>query len=376
MSLEEVLQEERNNNITSNRTRIKTDDHIRLKILAVVANAEYEIAYQVKRTALLIKLKKQYAKRVGLPLSSLRFFDANGSKINDSSTCKSSNLHDEDTLLVRTRFVSRQFTPKFHFPAYEFNLSPDHGSSKSSKNEKVLLHILDRDIFSTQYKVKPNYKMKELRKWYGKQLDVPAKQISFEHHLSGDQASKKKRKVRDHDTPASLNYRDGDLLIAQVATKEQIRIRLISQPDNFYEFFVNVEMSSTIAQLKILYGQRVGIMPRHLVFKIKGFKGFLEDDSTPKSLNMKNGDLIEAHSRMPIRIGSEAKTIYILYVLKCLTFQEIKNRICTNLIGVKLLYKGKEVTDTDTPDTLDMDYDDKLIWAGRYQEDSSRRAAK
>ena len=47
MSLEEVLQEERNNNITSNRTRIKTDDHIRLKILAVVADAEYEIAYQV-----------------------------------------------------------------------------------------------------------------------------------------------------------------------------------------------------------------------------------------------------------------------------------------------------------------------------------------
>ena len=91
---------------------------------------------------------------------------------------------------------------------------------------------------------------------------------------------------------------------------------------------------------------------------------------------MKNGDVIEAHSRMPIRIGSEAKTIYILYVLKFLTFQEIKNRICTNLIGVKLLYKGKEVTDTDTPDTLDMDYDDKLIWAGRYQEDSSRRAAK
>ena len=66
-------------------------DHIRLKILAVVADAEYEIAYQVKRTALLIKLKKQYAKRVGLPLSSLRFFDANGNKINDSSTCKSSN---------------------------------------------------------------------------------------------------------------------------------------------------------------------------------------------------------------------------------------------------------------------------------------------
>ena len=75
-----------------------------------------------------------------------------------------------------------------------------------------------------------------------------------------------------------------------MATKEQIRIRLISQPDNFYEFFVNVEMSSTIAQLKILYGQRVGIMKRHLVFKIKGFKGFLEDDSTPKSLNMKNGE--------------------------------------------------------------------------------------
>ena len=80
MSLNEVLQEERNNNITSNPIRIKTNDHIRLKILAVVGDNEYEIAYQVKRCALLIKLKKQYAKRVGLPLSSLKFFDPNGKR--------------------------------------------------------------------------------------------------------------------------------------------------------------------------------------------------------------------------------------------------------------------------------------------------------
>ena len=114
-------------------------------------------------------------------------------------------------------------------------------------------------------------------------------------------------------------------------------------------------------------------MPRHLVFKYKGFQGYdLDNDSTPKSLNMKNGDVIEAHASMPIRI--EGKTTCILYVLKCLTFQEIKSR-WTKLIGVKLLYKGKEVIDTDTPELLDMDYDDKLVWAGRYQEDSSKVAA-
>ena len=371
MSLNEVLQEERNNNITSNPIRIKTNDHIRLKILAVVGDNEYEIAYQVKRCALLIKLKKQYAKRVGLPLSSLKFFDPNGNKIQDSSTCKSSNLQNNDILVVQTRFVSRQFTAKFHFPAFEFNLVQDHGFKK---DQKVFLHILDQGLnLSTQHKVKPYYKMKELRKWYGKQLDVPAKQISFEHHHLTDPGDKKKKKtVRDHDTPASLNYRDGDILIAQVQTKERIRIRLIDKPDNFYEFFVNVEMSSTIAQLKLLYGSRVGIMPRHLVFKYKGFQGYdLDNDSTPKSLNMKNGDVIEAHASMPIRI--EGKTTCILYVLKCLTFQEIKNR-WTKLIGVKLLYKGKEVIDTDTPELLDMDYDDKLVWAGRYQEDSSKVA--
>jgi len=343
-----------------------------LKILAVVGDNEYEIAYQVKRCALLIKLKKQYAKRVGLPLSSLKFFDPNGNKIQDSSTCKSSNLQNNDILVVKTRFVSRQFTAKFHFPAFEFNLFQDHGFKK---DQKVFLHILDQGLnLSTQHKVKPYYKMRELRKWYGKQLDVPAKQISFEHHHLTDPRDKKKKKtVRDHDTPASLNYRDGDILIAQVQTKERIRIRLIDKPDNFYEFFVNVEMSSTIAQLKLLYGSRVGIMPRHLVFKYKGFQGYdLDNDSTPKSLNMKNGDVIEAHASMPIRI--EGKTTCILYVLKCLTFQEIKNR-WTKLIGVKLLYKGKEVIDTDTPELLDMDYDDKLVWAGRYQEDSSKVVA-
>ena len=333
MSLEE------NNNSKDQR-------HIQLKIMAAVADHEYEVCYQVKRYTPLVKLKKTYAKRVGLPLQSL-IFHLNGDKIPDNSTCQSLNINNGDTILVSTRFVSRQFTPKFHFPAYEFNTN-----FKGRKGEKVKLQIVDQHhTVLTTYKVKSNYRMRELRKWYGKYMDLPAKQISFVYD---------NKTVQDHDTPASLKYKEGDVLMAKVTTKEHIRIRLVSQPDKFYEFFVNVEMSSTIAQLKSLYGQRVDTMPRHLVFKHQDCD--LENESTIQSLNLTNGDVIQVYCRMPIRIGSESKTIYILYVLKCLTFHEIKNRVCKSLAKYKLLYKDKEVMDTDSPGSLDMDYDDKLIW--------------
>ena len=114
--------EENNNN--------KDQRHIQLKIMAAVADHEYEVCYQVKRYTPLVKLKKIYAKRVGLPLQSL-IFHLNGEKIPDNSTCQSLNINNGDTILVSTRFVSRQFTPKFHFPAYEFN------NFKSRKGEKV-----------------------------------------------------------------------------------------------------------------------------------------------------------------------------------------------------------------------------------------------
>merc|ERR1712038_1845813 len=71
-------------------------EYIKLKVVGQDSN---EIHFRVKMSTQMGKLKKSYAERVGVPISSLRFlFD--GRRINDDETPKQLEMEQDDVIEV------------------------------------------------------------------------------------------------------------------------------------------------------------------------------------------------------------------------------------------------------------------------------------
>uniref|UniRef100_A0A1B6F8I9 Small ubiquitin-related modifier n=1 Tax=Cuerna arida TaxID=1464854 RepID=A0A1B6F8I9_9HEMI len=84
---------------SSTREKDTTNEEGEYLKLKVVGNENNEIHFRVKKTTQLMKLKKSYSDKVGVPVSSLRFlFD--GRRITDEDTPKSLEMEDEDVIEV------------------------------------------------------------------------------------------------------------------------------------------------------------------------------------------------------------------------------------------------------------------------------------
>merc|ERR1712111_259201 len=71
-------------------------EYIKLKVVGQDSN---EIHFRVKQTTQMGKLKKSYAERVGVPITSLRsLFD--GRRINDDETPKALEMEQDDVIEV------------------------------------------------------------------------------------------------------------------------------------------------------------------------------------------------------------------------------------------------------------------------------------
>merc|ERR1711993_125139 len=83
----------RNINMSDNKDEA---EYIKLKVVGQDSN---EIHFRVKMSTNMGKLKKSYAERVGVPVSSLRFlFD--GRRINDDETPKALEMEQDDVIEV------------------------------------------------------------------------------------------------------------------------------------------------------------------------------------------------------------------------------------------------------------------------------------
>ncbi len=71
-------------------------EYIKLKVVGQDSN---EVHFKVKYSTQMGKLKKSYAERIGVPVSSLRFlFD--GRRINDDETPKALEMENDDVIEV------------------------------------------------------------------------------------------------------------------------------------------------------------------------------------------------------------------------------------------------------------------------------------
>ena len=154
-------------------------------------------------------------------------------------------------------------------------------------------------------RVKMSFTMRELRHWYAKRLNVDPVRISFLlFDRIPDDFTKPKTEIFDHHTVASLNYDpDIDCIEGYVQKFPNIKLRMLSQPDKFYEFFVNIQTIDNIKKLREIYAQRTGEPVESLRLRYEGHKGpDLWDRATPKYLKMKNGDLINVYKCIAIQV--------------------------------------------------------------------------
>jgi len=75
------------------------EEYLKLRVVGQNFNEEREIHFRVKSNTEMIKLKLSFSKRVGIPISCLRFL-FEGRRINDNDTPKSLDMVDEDIIEV------------------------------------------------------------------------------------------------------------------------------------------------------------------------------------------------------------------------------------------------------------------------------------
>merc|ERR1712190_659276 len=88
--------EDSNSAFTYTGTMGEDTEYIKLKVVGQDSN---EIHFRVKQTTQMGKLKKSYAERVGVPITSLRFL-LDGRRINDDETPKALEMEQDDVIEV------------------------------------------------------------------------------------------------------------------------------------------------------------------------------------------------------------------------------------------------------------------------------------
>jgi small ubiquitin-related modifier len=75
------------------------EEFLKLRVIGQNFNEEREIHFRVKTSTEMVKLKMSFSKRVGIPLTCLRFL-FEGRRVNDNDTPKSLDMVDEDVIEV------------------------------------------------------------------------------------------------------------------------------------------------------------------------------------------------------------------------------------------------------------------------------------
>merc|ERR1712224_247947 len=126
------------------------------------------------------KLKKSYAERVGVPISSLRFlFD--GRRINDDESPKALDMEQDDVIEV-----------------YQEQTGGGENGNKD-ETEYIKLKVVGQDSNEIHFRVKMSTNMGKLKKSYAERVGVPVSSLRF--LFDG-------RRINDDETPKALEMDD------------------------------------------------------------------------------------------------------------------------------------------------------------------------
>merc|ERR1712172_25303 len=128
-------------------------DYIKLKVVGQDSN---EIHFRVKFSTNMGKLKKSYAERVGVAVSTLRFlFD--GRRINDDETPKVLEMEQDDVIEV-----------------YQ-----EQTGGVADEGDYIKLKVVGQDSNEIHFRVKQTTQMGKLKKSYSERVGVPVTSLRF-----------------------------------------------------------------------------------------------------------------------------------------------------------------------------------------------------
>merc|ERR1711923_202797 len=143
---------------------------------------------------------------------------------------------------------------------------------------------------------------------------------------------------------------------------EYIKLKVVGQDSN--EIHFRVKMTTQMGKLKKSYSERVGVPVSSLRFLFDGKR--INDDETPKSLEMEQDDVIEVYQEQTGGEKDAGETEYIKLKVVGQDSNEIHFRVkMTTAIGklkksyservgapiasLRFLFDGKRINDDETP---------------------------
>ena len=242
-------------------------DTVSLKVLGFLeAEVVHESSVRVKLTGKLGKLKKVCSKRMGVQLSRLRFRFKSHS-INDEDTPETLKMKDGDIIEVFT-----------------FNTVHKADIEMSDTNEYILLKVVDiydpipdRKI---HFKVKFTTQLGELKKTWSQRMGLQLSSLRFVFQSHS---------INDDDTPHTLQMKDGDIIEVFLDGSVAIEVK----DWNNKVIYFKVKLTTQLGKLKNSWSERMGIQLSRLRFVFQS--KHINDDDTPETLKMKDGDIIEVY---------------------------------------------------------------------------------
>ena len=153
--------------------------------------------------------------------------------------------------------------------------------------------------------------------------------------------------------------------MAETTETEYIKLKVVGQDSN--EIHFRVKMSTQMGKLKKSYSERVGAPIASLRFLFDGKR--INDDETPKSLEMEQGDVIEVYQEQTGGGADEGETEYIKLKVVGQDSNEIhfrvkmttamgklkksySERVGAPIASLRFLFDGKRINDDETPKSL------------------------
>jgi small ubiquitin-related modifier len=144
-----------------------------------------EIRVKVKKTCTMVKLRKYYARRVGVPVANLRFL-FNGSRIGDDERPMTLEMEQDAVIEV----FLKQTGGAEHL-------------AENGKDEHIKLKVLGQDGNEIHFKVKKTTAMGKLKKSYAERVGVPVTNLRF--LFDG-------RRIHDDESPKALEMKEEDVI--------------------------------------------------------------------------------------------------------------------------------------------------------------------
>ncbi|KAL5330738.1 hypothetical protein ACEPPN_000259 [Leptodophora sp. 'Broadleaf-Isolate-01'] len=352
---------------------------------------ENETFFRIKKHTKLGKVFEAYCERQSLTRNTVRFF-FEGTRVQENDTPEGLDIEDGDMIQAVLEQVGGEGTAEPSTPV----AAPAEDEKPQEKAGSLSIKVKDQNENETFFKIKSHTKLGKVFDAYCERQSLARNTVRF--LFEGG-------RIQDTDTPESLEMQDSDMVQAMLeqvggaaedeagaAEKkpeqkseggEHINIKVMDQSSQ--EIFFKIKRSTQLKKVMNAYCQRQGLDMKAVRFLFDGDR--LQEDETPASKEMEDGDVIEVFLEQlggatdeDVEGGGEAnpEPQKISITVKDSRGEEVEFKCKSTTVLKKLMDAfcrqqgrkpdtlrfftpdGKRVNNTDTPESLNLEDGDLL----------------